>query len=318
MTHRVLAADLGGTNTRVSAVTADGSIVASLRRKTPSSGDAEAIAAEIAGMACELIGQNGTHEGPFAFGVGAAALVNLPTGTVYSSPNLPQLDGRNLGPMISEGCGLPVTLENDANAAAVGEAWLGAARGTSASICVTLGTGVGGGIILDGRLWRGVDGTAGEIGHICVEPEGVQCGCGSRGCLEQYASATAMSRIALELARDFPDSLLLQHDGPNSYDVFVAAEAGDQAAKEAFRTSGHYLGIALAGLVNTLNPDTIVLAGGASLAWPYFIDETLNEMKYRAFRRPAERVKLVRAELGDTAGILGAARLAFDSLHDLT
>jgi glucokinase len=173
-----------------------------------------------------------------------------------------------------------------------------------------LGTGVGGGIIIDGILLRGVDGTAGEIGHIAVEPEGYPCGCGSRGCVEQYASATAIVRIAKELMPQFPETLLRSNLELTPLDVYEAGIQGDRLSLEVFRLSGTYLGIALGGLVNVLNPEAIVVGGGVSAGWALFIEHLESEIKRRAFPHPAERVKLMRSKLGDDAGILGAAFLA--------
>lgn len=309
----VLASDIGGTNTRVSAVGNDGTIIASSRRPTASAGSPEDIVKEIAELAADCSLQVRDKGKPAAFGLAMPALVDVPNGRIIEAPNLPQLDGVAFAGMIEAAVNIPVVLENDANAAAVGEAWLGASKGVATSICVTLGTGVGGGLILDGQLWRGIDGTAGEIGHICVEPKGVPCGCGSVGCLEQYASASAVVRMARELKENYPGSVLAGRDSLASVDVFDAAEKGDALGLEVFRLVGMYLGIGLADLINILNPEAIVIAGGAAAGWEMFIGHVRDEIGRRAFQRPAGRAKLVRAALGDTAGILGSARLALDS-----
>lgn len=308
----VLAADLGGTNIRVAAVGCDGRVLRLSRCRTPSVASAEGIAAAIAKLAEEACSFTDRRVKPLAFGLAVPALVDSANGVTISAPNLPQLDGVPFASMIGGTCGLPVALENDANAAAAGEHWLGASRNVATSVCVTLGTGVGGGIMLNGRLWRGIDGTAGEIGHICVEPEGAPCGCGGNGCVEQYSSATAVVRVARELKSEFPVSTL-QTERITSLDVYNAAKAGDPLALEVFRRAGSYLGIALASLVNTLNPEAIVIGGGAAAGFDLLIEHISSEVRQRAFRRPAERVKLVPASLGDLAGLLGSARLAFDA-----
>ena len=318
MSDFVLASDLGGTNTRVSAVTSDGAILASSRSRTPAKGTPEEIAGEIISLAAECCDQVGQYEKPNAFGVAVPALINAPTGAIIYSPNLPQLNGVRFTDLIAEKVDVPVVLENDANAAAAGEAWLGASKGFETSVCVTLGTGVGGGLMIGGNLWRGIDGNAGEIGHVCVVPGGVPCGCGSAGCLEQYASASAVVRMAEEIRSEFPGSVLTEHKALTSLDVFNAAAAGDAAALEVFRQVGAHLGTALAGLINVLNPEAIVVGGGAAAAWDFFIDHVRSTICEKAFQRPAERAKLVRAALGDTAGILGSARLAFDARAELT
>lgn len=311
----VLAADLGGTNIRVAAVGRDGKVLHLARGRTPSTAGADEIAAAIATLADEACSSADTTIKPLAFGLAVPALVDSMNGVTISAPNLPQLDGVPFGRVVGVKCGVPVALENDANAAAAGESWLGASRDVDSCVCVTLGTGVGGGIVLGGRIWRGIDGTAAEIGHICVEPEGAPCGCGSRGCVEQYSSATAVVRMTRELVRAFPASIL-RADVLTSLDVYNAAKAGDPLAVEVFRRAGSYLGIALAGLVNTLNPEAIVIGGGAAAGLDMMIEHIRAEIRKRAFRRPAERVKLVPASLGDLAGILGSARLAFDAFAE--
>jgi len=237
--------------------------------------------------------------------------VNLCDGVVVKAPNVPSLDGFRLGAALESELEWPVILENDANAAALGEMWRGAGQGYRTLICVTLGTGVGGGIILDGNLWRGVDGSAAEIGHIGVDPfEGVPCACGSRGCLEVYASATAIVRMTREARPRYPNSLLHNTEELTSKKVYEAGIAGDELAIEVFRRMGVYLGIGLASLINVLNPEIVVIGGGLSNGWALFEKHMKQQVIERAFPIPARRVKIVRAQCGDDAGLLGAARLA--------
>ena len=308
MGETYLGADLGGTNLRVALIGEDGEVLLSKRCPTPRKAGAEVVAAALSGLAKECSSEYGSA--PRGFGVAIPALIDCKRQEIIRSPNLPQLDGSELSQMIACELDIPVVLENDANAATVGEAWLGASKGYGNSICITLGTGIGGGITLDGRLWRGTDGTAGEIGHICVEPDGRQCGCGSRGCVEQYASATGIVKTAEELKTKHPDSALSGIAEITSLDVYNAAVAADGLAREAFDLAGRYLGIMIAGLLNTLNPQVVVIGGGASNGWDLFIDSTRKQVMENAFKRPAERVKLVRASLGDSAGVLGAAKIA--------
>jgi glucokinase len=207
---------------------------------------------------------------------------------------------------------LPVIIENDANAAALGELWQGAARGCRTIVCLTLGTGVGGGIILDGKLWRGADHAAAEIGHMSVEPfGGVACGCGSRGCLEVYASATAIVRMAHEAKPRYPSSCLSAADDFTAEDVYGLGKQGDELAIEVFHRMGAYLGIGLANLINILNPEMIVIGGGVANAWDLFAIDVWQQVDERAFSLPAAKVKIVPAECNDDAGLLGAARLGF-------
>jgi glucokinase len=230
-----------------------------------------------------------------------------------TAPNLPCLDGFRLADALTTRLGLPTILENDANAAAVGEMWQGAAVGCKTIICVTLGTGVGGGIILDGKLWRGVDGAAAEIGHMCVDPfGGVACTCGSRGCLEVFASATAIVRMTREASPRYPDSIL-QGKERTAEMIFEAGKVGDELALEIFRRMGVYLGIGLANLINILNPEMIVIGGGVVNGWDLFEKHMHQQVEERAFPLLTARLKIVRAKCGDDAGLLGAARLALPS-----
>ncbi|HKP71030.1 MAG TPA: ROK family protein [Pyrinomonadaceae bacterium] len=306
-TSCVLAGDVGGTNLRVAVVANDGSILHRLSVDTPQTGDISDIEHAIHTAALSCIEAVSDKCRPVAFGLALAALVNYRESLILSSPNLPELNSHPLAANLSSSLGLKVVLENDAMAAAIGEHWLGASAEAEHSIFITLGTGVGGGLILNGEPFRGADGTAGEVGHICVEPDGVQCGCGSHGCLEQYGSATAIIRMAKE--RGFT----LDGDRPlTAAGVYGAGKSGDQVAIGIFRDMGRYLGLGLASLVNVLNPELIVIGGGVARGWDLFIHSINTEIATRAFKHPGRRVRLIQASLGDSAGILGAARVAFD------
>ncbi len=312
----VLAGDVGGTNLRIAAVSSGGRVLFQVSEPTPKSGEAGDLIDAAARLAEACITGGGGGQRPRSFGLALAALVNAREGLILSSPNLPELNDLPLAQVLSDRLKLNVIVENDATAAAVGEHWLGSSKDVESSVFVTLGTGVGGGLILDGKVYRGIDGTAGEIGHICVEPDGRPCPCGSHGCVEQYSSATAIARIAGELSRQDSTSLLSGQAKLTSKDVFDAAAKGDPVALEAFRTMGRYLGIALAGLVDVLNPELIAIGGGAAGGWDFFIEPVRSEIRARAFKHPAARVQIVRATLGERAGILGAARVAIDSLAE--
>jgi len=308
MPERVLAADVGGTNIRVALVDANGKILKREESDTPNRATAEEICRSIAADANKILHETESLGSVQKFGLALPAIIDYSTSSVVQSPNLPHLNGFGIGQYMAEHTGLDVELENDATAAAIGEHWLGGAEGANNVLCVTLGTGVGGGLIIHGNVVRGPDGTAGEVGHICVEPDGPLCGCGSHGCVEQFASATAVVRQAKERLPGAPSSPLSSLEHFTASQVFDAAKAGDPLSIEVFEVAGYYLGIVLAGLINTLNPEVIVISGGVSGAWEMFIERTRAEVEKRAFQRPAERAKIVRGQLGDDAGILGAAK----------
>jgi glucokinase len=307
----VLAADLGGTNLRLAAVESGGNILYRTNRQTPRSQDAAKIVSAISDAAAACL-QN-IDEKVSAIGMAVPTTIDYENGITITSPNLTALVNFPIVAVLEKELNLPCILENDANAAAIGENWLGASRDLQNSIAVTLGTGVGGGIMIDGKILRGADGTGGEIGHICVEPFGAACGCGSRGCVEQYASATAIARMTGELKVSFPQSALNQKSQFSSLEIYEAGVAGDELALEVFRLQGFYLGIALADLINVLNPEAIVIGGGAAGGWDLFMPELTEQIKQRAYPRARKRARIGRAQLGDDAGILGAAKLAFES-----
>ena len=309
----VFAADLGGTHLRVATVDRNGKIYCRQMQPTPQAEKPNEIVRTLidAVHGCER--QTAELGGVLsAVSVVVPGTVNLAEGVVVKAPNVPCLDGFRLAAALESELDWPVVLENDANAAAIGEMWRGAGQGHRALICVTLGTGVGGGIILDGKLWRGADGSAGEIGHMGVDPfAGVACMCGSRGCLEVYASATAIVRMTREARPRYPNSILHNTEDLTSAKIYQAGREGDELAIEVFRRMGVYLGIGLASLINVLNPEIVVIGGGLSNGWELFEKHMYQQVLERAFPIPARRVKIVRAQCGDDAGLLGAARLAF-------
>ena len=309
----VFAVDLGGTHLRAATIDENGHIYFRLKQKTPATNDPQEIVSALiaAARGCDEQSQaEGKSIGSIS--VVVPGTVNVEARKIVTVPNVPCLDSFELAPALTNALGRPVILENDANAAAVGEMWQGAARGHRTIVCVTLGTGVGGGIILDGKLWRGVNDSAAEIGHMCVEPfGGVACACGSRGCLEVYASATAIVRMACEGRPRHPASSLNATDDLTAESVFVAGKAGDTLALEVFYRMGDYLGIGLANVINILNPEMIVIGGGVANGWELFEPHMRHQVDEHAFPLPASEVKIVPAECGDDAGLLGAARLAF-------
>lgn len=313
MKEIVLAADLGGTNLRMAAVGRDGAILDRSKIATPRDETADKLFEALVEIAKDCL-EKRKEDKLVAIAIAVPATVDVSGGIMLNAPNLPELNGFGIVSSLEKELNTRAFLENDANAAAIGESWLGASKDFDNSIMVTLGTGVGGGIIIDGKILRGPDGTAGEIGHINVEPRGHQCGCGSYGCLEQYASATAVVRMAREMAATAADSKLAGKEPLTSKCVYQLGVEGDAGAKEVFTRQGFYLGLALSGLINSLNPEVIVIGGGAAAGWDLFMPEVREQIEKRTYLTPAERVKLIRSELGDDAGIIGAAHLGFENI----
>ncbi len=260
----ILAADLGGTNLRMAVINYDGKILYRSKRATPTSKKAKAVVQAIVESAMKCQHSSIQHGKVSAIVMAVPGTVNVKKGIIMTSPNLPALSNVHIASILENELDLPCLLENDANAAAVGENWLGASKGVQNSICITLGTGVGGGIIIDGKVLRGADGMAAEIGHLCVEAFGAPCRCGSRGCVEQYSSASAIVRIVEELKAEHAESPLRNKPQLNAFEVFQAGTNGDELALKVFRQMGFYLGVAITSLLNILNPEIIVIGGGAT------------------------------------------------------
>jgi glucokinase len=308
------AVDLGGTNLRAATIDRTGEIHNRARFPTPRTNDPNEIVLAIASAVNECTKDAaGRRQSVAAICIVVPGSVQANTGRVVNAPNVPAIVDFPLHEALAQSLGRPVLIENDANAAAVGELWKGAGRGYQSIVCFTLGTGVGSGVILNGELLRGFDGTAGEIGHTSVDPfGGVQCKCGSVGCLEVYASATAIVRIARELLPDFPQSKL-NAIGPadlSAKEIARAAQEHDPCALAVFENMAVHLGVGIANVVNALNPEAVVIGGGVSAAFDLFAPRAREEMMKRAFPVPAERCQIVKAECGDDAGLLGAAWLA--------
>lgn len=313
--------DLGGTNMRVAAVTGSGQPLEVIRSATPLSLGRDYVINEIAAEVRGLAQQFRSAHRLVGIGVGVPGILDIASGTLHSAANLPGWDHYPVRSVLEERLGIPVVLENDANCAALGEKWLGAGRDVDDLCMLTLGTGVGGGFVFNGRPWHGMTGMAGEIGHMTVMPEGAACGCGNRGCLEQYASATAVVRMASEAIASgkAPHLQRLTDDGGplTARLLYEAALQGDTAAQEVFDVVGRALGIVLANLVNALNLPLYVIGGGLAEAWQAFSPALFRELHHRSVVFSAgensghglKATRIVPAELHESAGLLGAARL---------
>ena len=314
--------DLGGTNLRIAAVDGDGKLLEKLTLGAEVSRGREFVITEMC-KAIETVRAKYNGSGQLlGIGIGVPGFIDMAAGMVMESPNLPDWKSFPVRDEIEQRLNTTVILENDANSAAMGEKWLGAGRQYEHMAMYTLGTGVGGGLVLNGRLWHGMTGMAGELGHFNVYADGHPCGCGSRGCLEQYASATAVVRMAHEaIARGESEELeKLSHDPGQftSRSIYNLAVQGEHAAKKVFENVGRALGIGIGAMVNALNLPMYVIGGGVSSAWDAFATTMFEEMKFRSSiysltspdRIGHEKGTIItRALLGSDAGLYGAARL---------
>ncbi|MBO7427791.1 MAG: ROK family protein [Paludibacteraceae bacterium] len=311
----VVGIDIGGTNTVFGIVDANGNVLASNSIKTQAYPELEDYIEALGNGLLELISKNGGAEKINGIGVGAPN-ANYYTGNIEHAANLPWKGIVPFAKMLSDKVGLPVSLTNDANAAAIGEMKYGAARGMRDFIMITLGTGVGSGVVANGQLIYGHDGNAGELGHVIVRRDGRPCGCGNKGCLETYTSATGVARTAKEfLLNRKEDSLLrkIDLDKITSKDVFDAAMAGDQIAKDIFAFTGQVLGEALADFVKFSSPEAFVLFGGLAKAGDLLFNPVKKAMDDNLMPVFKGKVKVLFSQMKDAdAAVLGASALAWD------
>lgn len=315
--RHIIGVDLGGTSINVGAVPFDGGTVRGMRSMpTEPHHGAKFVVDRMVGMIRDVI-RDAKREGGLSdddflgIGLGSPGPLDRASGTVLETPNL---GWRNfpLRDLISNAVGLEAELDNDANAATLGEWWQGAGRGVSSLVGLTLGTGIGGGIVLDGRVYHGVSDAAAEVGHMTIDSTGRKCNCGNYGCLEAYASGPAIARRAVEGLETGAASLLPELvDGDMSRitaeTVSEAIIAGDEYAVEVMSEAAKFLGTGIANLINVLNPEMIVIAGGVTRAGDYLFGPLRAEVRRRAFRESADSCAIVSGELGDMAGVIGAA-----------
>ena len=250
-----------------------------------------------------------------SIGIGVPGLADSRTGRIRVSPNIPCLTDVSLGKVVADEVHVPVTVENDANAAAYGEFVCGLGIGLQHMAYLTLGTGVGSGVILNGALFRGTSGYAVEFGHTTIQPAGRACACGSSGCLESLASAGGILLTAQELMQEGEISSLQAMVEPLSSElIFEAARAGDPVAHRAFEVTGHWIGIACGNLINTLNPQLIAIGGGVMGAGDMLLNPVIAAAKRHSIAASFEDCRIVQSKLGPEAGVIGAAMLARDAL----
>ena len=315
----IIGVDLGGTNIVVGALPmdgGDGAVFGMRSVPTEAHRGAKFVVDRIVGLIeetrAEVVAQVGGRREDFAgVGIGSPGPLDRETGTVINTPNL---GWRNfpLRDLIANAVGLPATLDNDANCATYGEWWVGAGRNVNTLIGLTLGTGIGGGIVLNGEIFHGVSDAAGEIGHMTIDSTGRKCKCGNYGCLEAYASGPAIALRAVEGIEAGAESLLPalvdgRLEDVTAATVYEAVVLGDPYANEVMRETAKFLGAGVANIVNILNPDMVVIAGGVTRAGDHLFVPLRAEIRRRAFKSAEEACQIVSGQLPGTAGLIGAA-----------
>lgn len=307
--------DLGGTNVRSGLVGAEGEILSTDKRSALVQRGKETAIRQITDSIRRAVEDGGAGIGDLrAIGIGAPGPLDPFSGVLVSPINLPCFREFPIAEHCEKEFGVPVTLDNDANVAALGEHWRGAGRGVDNFLVVTLGTGIGGGAVCEGRLLHGFNGNAAEVGHITVDYNGPRCNCGNYGCLEMYASATGMVRRTRErLAAEHPKTSLSGIEDLTTHDLFLAATDGDAFTRAMFEETGRILGVGLVNAINALNVEVIALYGGLAQAGELIFEPARRIIRERAMVGMKEYVRVVPAELGEDAGLLGAARIAMES-----
>ncbi|MCB9479358.1 MAG: ROK family protein [Deltaproteobacteria bacterium] len=323
MENLVAAIDLGGTAIKSALITTKGEMVFHTSTTTGPDLSPETVVRLLDGVLDNLESRRSPDMPPIgAVGLSVPGGITADRKTVTQSPNFPGWNDVPLVEQMAASRPIPVAMENDANAAALGEAWRGAGQGLSSLALYTLGTGVGGGLVLDGKVWHGAFGMAGELGHVTIEPEGPRCGCGNRGCLEALIQRDAIIADARRVLDEGRASRLaaLVDTGEELTPALVARAADDgcEASRGIYENVGRILGIAAAGLLNVLNMEMILVGGGIAGAWPLIEPALRREIHNRAFVIPARRVKIAPAMLGNDAGLFGAAKTAFELLTPTT
>jgi glucokinase len=309
----ILAIDLGGSKILTAVVTSRGEILSSDETATPATKEREVLIQTIVDSANRSLKQGNLNMLEIcAVGVGAAGISNPEAGILFTSPNIPGLRNVLLTDIMQERLGKKTFLINDADAAALGEFYFGAARGVRNFIYVTLSTGIGGGIVIDGKIYTGAIGAAGEVGHMTIDDNGPICNCGNRGCWEALASGTALAREARMRIERGARSSIVEHargdiEGVTAQAIYSAAQQGDNLAKELIARTGHYIGVGLANLINIFNPELIVIGGGLSGMGDMLLNPAFKVAGERAFKEAFQAVRFASAELGRNSTVLGAA-----------
>lgn len=317
----VIGVDLGGTYIKNAVLDRDGNILLKSKIETGEDASPEIIVEHIVEDIDNCIAKlQIKKEDIMGVGVGSPGVMDSREGIVYFSPNLPLWRNVPLKSMIRAKTGLPTVINNDANAAAFGEHWKGAGQGAANMLLYTLGTGIGGGVIINHKLYAGTEGYGGELGHITVDPNGYPCGCGNHGCLEALASVTSLLRRARQGIENGVDTSLtadLENNNLSGLTITNAARNGDTFAIELLAETGRALGIAAASMINVFNPEIILYGGGLSGAGDLILLPLINEAKKRSLHKPFQGVQIKLASLGNDAGFMGAAALLMESIGAL-
>jgi glucokinase len=318
----ILGVDLGGTKILTAVIDAAGNMRARDHNITPAEKGPEAVIKAIQDSAGRSFEQASIDAGEIdAVGIGAPGPSNPETGVLFTSPNLPGWRDVPLVGIFEKEFKKKTFLINDANAAALAEFRFGAAKGLRHIIYITVSTGIGGGVIIDGKLYTGAIGTAGELGHMTIDDNGPRCNCGNVGCWETLASGTALARSGRQKIREGAETSILEHvsggiENVDAKAIQIAAEQGDSLAKELIAQTGYYLGVGLANLLNMFNPEMIVIGGGVSNMGAMIFDPAFQTAKERAYEIAYASVKFEKAKLGRNSGVLGAAAFAHEKLKE--
>lgn len=308
--------DIGGTNIKYGLFDSRGAVIYREQRPTMAEKGPKPLMHLVTNIAERLLLYAAEENHQLGWlGIGSPGAVDFRTGTVIGPcPNIDGWRGTEIGPILKQHLNMPVFVDNDANCVALAETRLGAARGASSVVCVTVGTGIGGGLILNGALWRGATYSGAELGHISICHDGPVCSCGRQGCIEAYCSSAAiLQRLRVSLKANpspiFDEILEGSIENLTIRKLFAALKKGDDAAREALDETARYLGVGLAGVVNLLNPETIVIGGGVADGGGGFHEAVAAEIRKRAFDSAVKELSVVKATLGNDAGFIGAGLL---------
>lgn len=309
----IIGVDLGGTNIKAGATSKEGTILHDINIPSHAEISPQAVVTQVA-SAVTTIKDEFRQDQLLGIGIGSPGMVDLDGGTVKYPPNFANWTVFRLGEEVAKAVGGYIRVENDANAAAVGELKFGAGRGLKNFVMVTLGTGVGGGFVIDGEVFRGEDGGAGEIGHTTIDYNGPQCNCGNRGCVEAYVGQKYLSQRVMEQLKSHPESIINQLADGNREKlepkmISEAANKGDKFAIQIWDETGTYIGVAIASALNLFNLSTVIIGGGVSKAGRPLFDSIERTVKSRVLSPLRPKVKILQAQLRNSAGILGAAAL---------